>query len=92
LITEETETNQEEEAVAPPPAEEVQEAQAVEAVPAASKGIFAIAMYDYEAGEDNEISKWIVFDLYVEFTLRSTDQNPIHIICSFPRSRRDHRD
>ncbi|EFP94595.2 uncharacterized protein PGTG_20551 [Puccinia graminis f. sp. tritici CRL 75-36-700-3] len=55
LITEGTETNQEEEeAVAPPPAEEVQEA--VEAVPAGIKGIFAIAMYDYEAGEDNEIT------------------------------------
>ncbi|KAH9461977.1 hypothetical protein Pst134EB_005893 [Puccinia striiformis f. sp. tritici] len=60
LITEETEANQAE-AIAPEAEEEVVEEEEVTATstPAADKGVHAIAMYDYEAGEDNEISKQI---------------------------------
>jgi len=49
LITEETEAAQPEEVAAP-------QAEEAEAIPAADKGVYAIAMYDYEAGEDNEIT------------------------------------
>ncbi|POW00939.1 hypothetical protein PSTT_12809 [Puccinia striiformis] len=57
LITEETEANQAE-AIAPEAEEEVVEEEEVTATstPAADKGVHAIAMYDYEAGEDNEIT------------------------------------
>ncbi|KAI9613557.1 hypothetical protein H4Q26_010164 [Puccinia striiformis f. sp. tritici PST-130] len=60
LITEETEANQAE-AIAPEAEEEVVEEEEVTATstPAADKGVHAIAMYDYEAGEDNEIKEII---------------------------------
>jgi hypothetical protein len=55
LITEETDAAPAEEAEAPQP-------ETVDEPPAVDKGIYAVAMYDYEAGEDNEISKPTVID------------------------------
>ncbi|KAI9623168.1 hypothetical protein KEM48_009598 [Puccinia striiformis f. sp. tritici PST-130] len=79
LITEETEANQAE-AIAPEAEEEVVEEEEVTATstPAADKGVHAIAMYDYEAGEDNEIidptAKILISNLFI---------NPMY---SFPRT------
>ncbi|WAQ82301.1 hypothetical protein PtA15_2A618 [Puccinia triticina] len=53
LITEEAEITHGEEAFTAP---QVEEEETVKAAPAVDKGIYAIAMYDYEAGEDNEIT------------------------------------
>lgn len=78
LITEEPEAAPPEEVAAP-------QAEEVEAIPAADKGVYAIAMYDYEAGEDNEISKPNSHGLY----FRRPSMRANHDChCSFSRGRR----